>query len=544
MAVMSQTDAGGPAAAAAPAPAAARPTPFAWAVILAACAGQFLVVLDVSVVNVALPSMRTGLGLDESDLQWVANAYTLTYAGFMLLGGRAGDLFGRKQVFLAGLSLFTLASLAGGLAQEPWQIIAARAAQGVGAATLAPSTLTIITSSFPEGPERMRAIGLWMAVGIGGGAAGGLIGGVLTDALSWRWVLLINVPIGVLVCVVAATSLTGQHATPSRRPLDLPGAALVTVGVGAVAYGIARTEEYGWGGAEALVPLGGGLLALAGFVAVESRSAEPLVPLRLFRVRAVWSANLVLVVCGMGFFSMWYFLSLYMQNILGYNAVRAGLAFLPHTIAIVVGAQVAPKFMARGVEPRLLTFAGGAIASAGFFWQSAMDVDGTFLTTLLGPGILMSFGAGLMMTPLTAAATSGVPPTDAGVVSGLLNTARTIGGALGLSLLVTVAADRTDALGSRSADALTEGYARAFLVGALVLVLATALVALLPTRPAPQPAADGAKPGAGPEPGPDGADASHSSAAQDTPGGATTGPDGADTRRDGGAPGQRAETGG
>ncbi len=243
-----------------------------------------------------------------------------------------------------------------------------------------------------------------------------------------------------------------------------------------------------------------------------------------------------------------------MQNVLDYNVVRAGLAFLPHTISIVVGAQVAHKFMARGVDPRLLTFAGGAIASAGFFWQSAMDVDGTFLTTLLGPGVLMSFRAGLMMTPLTAAATSGVPPTDAGVVSGLLNTARTIGGALGLSLLVTVAADRTDALGSRSADALTQGYARAFLVGALVLVLATALVALLPPRPAPRPAAADVQ--QGPGSGSNEADASDEadvsdvsvasdvSAAPAAPGGATAGHDGADAGRDGGAPGPRAQSGG
>ncbi|MFT2015002.1 MFS transporter [Streptomyces sp. 796.1] len=487
---MSQTDAGGPAAAEVPAPAPARPTPLAWAVILAACAGQFLVVLDVSVVNVALPSMRKGIGLDADDLQWVANAYTLTYAGFMLLGGRAADLFGRKQVFLVGLALFTAASLAGGIAQEPWQIIAARAAQGVGAATLAPSTLTIITSSFPEGPERMRAIGLWMAVGIGGGAAGGLIGGVLTDYLSWRWVLLINVPIGVLVFVAAAVSLTGKHATASRRPLDLPGAVLVTFGVGAVAYGIARTETYGWSGPEALVPLLGGLLALGAFLAVESRSAEPLVPLRLFRIRSVWSANLVLLVCGIGFFAMWYFLSLYMQNVLDYSAVRTGLALLPHTISIIVGAQLAPKLMARGVDPRLLTLAGGLVAAAGFCWQSTMDVDGSFLTTILGPGVLMSFGAGLMMTPLTAAATSGVDVTDAGVVSGLLNTSRTIGGALGLSILVTVSADRTEAVGGGSADALTEGYGRAFLVAAVVLLLATALVGLMPAPRVAKPAAD------------------------------------------------------
>ncbi|HCA84300.1 MAG TPA: MFS transporter [Streptomyces sp.] len=453
--------------------------PAVWAALVAACAGQFLVVLDVSVVNVALPSVRVSLGLDESGLQWVANAYIITFAGCMLLGGRAADLFGRKRVFLTGLGLFTAASLAGGLAREPWQLVAARAVQGIGAAVLAPSTLTILTTSFPEGPARVKAIGLWTAVGTGGGAAGGLVGGLLTDALSWRWVLLINVPVGALVLAGTALWLPELRERAARR-LDLPGAVLVTAGVGALAYGIAQTEARGWTAAGALLPLFGGLAALGVFVLVEARTAEPLMPLRLFRIRSVWSANTVFLVCGTGFFAMWYFLSLYMQNVLDFTPVQAGVAFLPHTVSIMIGSQLAPRLMDR-TEPRLLVVAGGLLAVVGFGWQSTMGADGTFLRTILGPAVLMSFGAGLLMTPLAFVATSGVASRDMGAVSGLVNTSRTIGGALGLSILATVAAGRIASTGGTdSAAAAAAGYGLAFRVAACFILLSTVLVALLP----------------------------------------------------------------
>ncbi|MEU8350708.1 MFS transporter [Streptomyces sp. NPDC048845] len=472
-----------------------RREPAVWAALVAACAGQFLVVLDVSVVNVALPSVRRSLGLDESGLQWVANAYTITFAGFMLLGGRAADLFGRKQVFLTGLGLFTAASLAGGLAQEPWQLIAARVVQGVGAAVLAPSTLTILTTSFPEGPARVRAIGLWTAVGTGGGAAGGLVGGLLTDALGWRWVLLINVPVGALVLAGTALWLTERRERAVRRRLDLPGAVLVTASVGAVAYGIAQTEAHGWTDSASLLPLLGGLAGIAAFTAVEARSAEPLMPLRLFRVRSVWTANTVFFVCGTGFFAMWYFMSLYLQNVLGFSPVEAGCAFLPHTLSIIIGSQLAPRLMNR-IEPRTLIAVGGLLAVAGFGWQSTMGADGTFLRTVLGPAVLMSFGAGLLMTPLASVATSGVAAGEMGAVSGLVNTARTVGGALGLSILATAAADRiasAAASGAAGPEALADGYAYAFRVAACFLLAGTLLVALLPragtaSRPGGKPA--------------------------------------------------------
>lgn len=466
-----------------------RSTPPAWAVLLAVCAGQFLVVLDVSVVNVALPSMRADLSLSETGQQWVVNAYALTFAGFLLLGGRAADLFGRKRTFLTGLALFTVASLAGGLAQSSGTLIAARAVQGLGSAVLAPTTLAILTTSFPEGHERTRAIGAWTAVGAGGGAAGGLVGGLLTDYLSWRWVLLVNVPIGVLVLTGAAAWLAESRGGATRR-LDVPGAILVTGGVAALAYGIAESESHGWSSPRSTVPLVGGLVLLALFTAVEARTAHPLIPLRLFRVRSVSAANTVLLTAGASTFATWYFLSLYMQNVLHYSPVRAGLSFLPHTVCIIVGSTVAPRLMGY-VDGRLVGAAGGLMAAAGLAWQSRLTVDGGFFGSILGPGVLTMLGAGLMLTPIAAAATSGVGIGEQGLVSGLLNTSRQLGGALGLTVLATTAADRISsrtAAGDVKAQALASGYSLAFLLGAVFLMVGTCLTVLLP-KPAPRAAA-------------------------------------------------------
>ncbi|WP_051094025.1 MULTISPECIES: MFS transporter [unclassified Streptomyces] len=451
----------------------------AWLVMVLVCAGQFLVVLDVSVVNVALPAMRSGLGLSELGLQWIVNAYVITFAGFMLLGGRAADLFGRKRVFLVGLALFTLASVAGGLAQQPWQLIAARTVQGVGAAVLSPATLTILTTSFPAGPARTRAIATWTAVGAGGGAVGGLVGGVLTEYLSWRWVLLINVPVGALVLAGAALWLTESRQGAARR-LDVPGALLVTAGLGLVAYGIVQTETHGWGSASALLPLAAGLVVVAVFVAVEARAKAPLMPLGLFRLRSVSSANAAMVLSGAAMFSMWYFLSLYVQNVLSYTPLQAGLSFIPHSLSIVLGSKVAPLLMRR-LGAKTLAVGGAVISLAGMAWQSTMTVDGTYLGTILGPGVLMALGAGLTATPVAAIATSGAAPSDQGLVSGLINTSRQMGGALGLSVLSTVAASRITAEPGRVG--LADGYGLAFLVGALVLAGSVTLMLLaLPRR--------------------------------------------------------------
>ncbi|MER5209155.1 MFS transporter [Streptomyces sp. NPDC002838] len=440
-------------------------TPPTWVVVALACAGQFLVVLDISVVNVALPSMRADLHLSEQGLQWVVNAYTIAFAGFMLLGGRAGDLYGRKRMFLVGLGLFTLASLGGGLAQEGWQLLVARGAQGLGAAVLAPSTLTILTSAVPEGAARARAIATWTAVGAGGGAAGGLVGGLLVDALSWRWVLLINVPVGAVVLLGSVVWLVESRAGDGRR-LDLPGAVLVTAGLATLAYGISQTEAAGWTAGATLVPLLAGLALVGCFLAVEARTAAPLMPLGLLRVRSVSSANVAMFLSGSAMFCMWFFMTLYAQNVLGYSPLDAGLALVPSSLAVVVGSKAAPRLM-RVLGARAVAALGTVVAVVGFGWQSTMSADGAFLTAIMFPGILMMLGAGLAGTPLAALATSGAAPGEAGLVSGLVNTSRTMGGSLGLAVMSTIAAARTG--GDRSPQALTEGYALVFRVGAGVL---------------------------------------------------------------------------
>ncbi|MDX3800371.1 MFS transporter [Streptomyces sp. AK04-3B] len=456
-----------------------RTAPPAWLLVALACAGQFLVVLDVSVVNVALPSMRADLGMTSSGLQWVVNAYSMAFAGFMLLGGRAGDLYGRKRMFLTGLALFTLASLAGGLAQSGWQLLLARAVQGIGAAVLAPATLTIVTAAVPEGAARARAIATWTAVGAGGGAAGGLVGGGLVDLLSWRWVLLINVPVGVLVLAGSLRWLAESRAGDGRR-LDLPGALLVTAGLATLAYGISQTESEGWAAPAALVPLAAGLALVALFLVVEARTAAPLMPLGLFRLRTVSAANAAMFVNGSAMFSMWFFLTLYLQNALGYTPLEAGLALVPSSLAIVVGSKIAPRLM-RAAGARTVAVLGTLLAATGFGWQSTMRMDDGYVAGIMLPGVLMMLGGGLGSTPLASLATSGAAPGEAGLVSGLVNTARTMGGSLGLAVLSALAASRT--AGRGTPQALTEGYALAFRTGTGVLLAGAVLMLLwLPRR--------------------------------------------------------------
>ncbi|WP_240981385.1 MULTISPECIES: DHA2 family efflux MFS transporter permease subunit [unclassified Streptomyces] len=442
-----------------------------WLVVLVACAGQFLVVLDVSVMNVALPSLKADLGLGTLGLQWVLNAYAIAFAGFMLLGGRAADLYGRKTMFLAGLGLFTAASVVGGLAPEGGYLVAARAAQGLGAAALSPATLTLVTSAVPPGAARTRAIATWTAVGAAGGAAGGFVGGLLVDLLNWRWVLLVNAPLGVLILAAAVLWLAESRTAEGRR-LDLPGAVLVTGGLATLAYGIVQTEMAGWTSAATLLPLLGGLALLAVFVAVEKRTKEPLVPLGIFRNRAVSAANTGIMLCGSASFGMWFFMTVYAQNVLGYTPLQAGLALVPSSLAVLVGSKTAPRLMAV-TGARTLAIAGILTAAAGFAWQSTLTADGTFLTTVLGPGILMMAGIGLATTPLATLATSGAAPGDAGLVSGLVNTSRTMGGAIGLALLTTVAAAATP-----DPAHLVPGYATAFRVSTGILLAAAALMAV------------------------------------------------------------------
>ncbi|MET7284795.1 MFS transporter [Streptomyces sp. NPDC005573] len=451
--------------------------PAAWLVVALACAGQFLVVLDVSVVNVALPSMRAGLGLSASGLQWVVNAYAIAFAGFMLLGGRAGDLYGRKRMFLVGLGLFTLASLGGGLAQDGWQLLLARAVQGLGAAVLAPSTLTLVTAAVPEGAARARAIASWTAVGAGGGAAGGVVGGVLVDLLSWRWVLLINVPVGAVLLVASALRLQESRAGERRR-LDLPGALLVTAGLATLAYGIVQTEARGWTAAATLVPLLAGVALVGLFLLVEARTAAPLMPLGLLRRRAVASANTAMFVSGSAMFCMWYFMTLYAQNVLGYTPLEAGLALVPSSLAVVAGSKLAPRLM-RAAGARTVAAGGTLVAATGFGWQSTMNAHVPYVTGIMLPGILMMLGAGLAGTPLAALATSGAEPGEAGLVAGLVNTSRTMGGSLGLAVMSTIAAAGTGAAagaGGGGAEALTDGYVLVFRTSTALLLGGAALI--------------------------------------------------------------------
>ncbi|WP_051114062.1 MFS transporter [Actinopolymorpha alba] len=469
--------------------------PAAWLVLVLACAGQAMVVLDVSIVNVALPAMRSELGFDPAGLAWVVNAYTLAFASLLLLGGRAVDLYGSRRVFVAGLAVFAVASLAGGLATSPQALIVARAAQGVGGAILSPATLTLLTTTFSEGERRTRAVATWSAVGAAAGAVGSVLGGVLTDYLSWRWVLLINVPIGAAAVVAALLVLPAGRPRTKQR-LDLAGAVTVTVGLTGLAYGVMRSETFGWATAETLVPLTLGVVALLVFVAVEAFVAKtPLVPLRLFRTRAISSANLVAFLMTVPGFAMWYFLSLSMQNVLHYSAMQAGLAFLPHTLALIVGARLAPRLLGR-LGARRLVVVGLVVSAAGFAWQGQLSATSGLVTGVVLPGILMSLGMGLAFPPVVAIATSGVARSEAGLAAGILTTSRQVGGALGLAVLATISASHIEALsggrldGAVAAGALAAGYARAFDVGAALLVV-VALIALTmpnltkPTKPNP-----------------------------------------------------------
>ncbi|MFF4220680.1 MFS transporter [Streptomyces nondiastaticus] len=458
-----------------------------------ACTAQFMVILDVSVMNVALPAMRAELRLGPAGQQWIVNAYTLAFAGLLLLGGRAADLVGTRRAFLAGVTAFTLASLAGGFASEGSLLIAARGVQGAGGAVLAPATLTLIMRTFTEPAARTRAMGAWSAVMAAGGAVGGVVGGVLTEYAGWRWVLFVNVPIGAgllaaaLVCVPAAEAAgsgthagvkegagagTGAGAAGGLRRLDIPGAVSVTAGLTALVHGTVASGTHGWDAWMVWGSLVAGVLLLAVFVAVELRAAHPLVPLATLRRRTVATANLLVFCMGAAAFSMWFMLSLYFQQVLGESALVAGLCFLPGSVAIVAGAQISTRLIAR-TGPRPLVLTGMTTSTVGFLWMSRIGAHdgGDYVTDVLGPFVLATLGAGLSMMPVTAAATSGTPPHEAGLASGLVNTSRQMGGALGLAMLGTVAAH---------AGGGAAGYGRALLVGAACTAAAGAGALALP----------------------------------------------------------------
>jgi EmrB/QacA subfamily drug resistance transporter len=456
-----------------------------WLALVLLAAAQFVVVLDASIVNVALPSIGRELQFSQGDLSWVINAYTLTFGGFLLLGGRMADLLGRRRLFLAGLIVFAVASLAGGLAQSSGQLIAARAAQGLGAALLSPAALSLVTVIFAEGAERNKALGVWGAVAGSGGAVGVLLGGVLTEWAGWEWVLFVNVPIG-LAAAALAPRLLPESRNGGARHFDIAGAVSITAGLSILVYGLVDATDAGWGSTQTI-----GLLALAsaliaGFVAIERRTRAPLVPFPgIFRIRTISGINLTALFIAMALFSMFFFISLYMQQVLGFDALEAGLAYLPLAFGIIVSAGLASVLTTRfGFKPVLI--AGLVLTAGGLVWFSQVSPDGGYVSDILFPSLLAAVGLGFAFVPMTVAAVSGVEAHEAGLASGLINTSQQIGGALGLALLATIANSRTgDVMTTAGGDpqalpaALTEGFQSAFLVGAGFAILGAVLAIVL-----------------------------------------------------------------
>jgi EmrB/QacA subfamily drug resistance transporter len=439
-----------------------------WIALILLCVAQFVVVLDASIVNVALPTIGDALGFSESNLPWVVNAYVLTFGGFLLLGGRMADLLGRRRVFMGGLVLFALASLAGGLATTSGQLIAARAVQGLGAAILSPAALSIVTTTFKDGAERNKALGVWGAVAGSGGAAGVLLGGALTDGLGWEWVLWVNVPIGIAAAALAPVLLEESRREGIGRHFDFTGAFTITAGLSVLVYALVDANSAGWGSARTI-----GLLALAaalliGFVVTERRAVAPLVPFQIFRLRTLTGANVVGVLVGASLFSMFFFISLYMQQVLGYSAIKAGLSYLPLAVSIIVAAGIASQLVTKVGFKNVLA-AGMVLIAAGLIWFSQVSVDGSFTTDILGPSLLAAFGLGFAFVPVTIAAVSGVPDHEAGLASGLINTSQQVGGALGLAILSAISTSVI--AGSHSPADLTEGFRQAFVAGAGFAVL-------------------------------------------------------------------------
>ena len=453
-----------------------------WIALILLCAAQFVVVLDASIVNVALPSIGKDLNFSQDNLAWVVNAYTLVFGGFLLLGGRMADLLGGRRVFMAGLVLFAIASLAGGLSQTEGQLIVARAVQGLGAAILSPAALAILTNLFKEGADRNRALGVWGAVAGSGGAAGVLMGGVLTDTLGWEWVLFVNVPIGIAAAAITPRLLPSDRIEATRkRTFDVAGAVSVTAGLSLLVYALVDANSAGWGSAQTVGLLGASVALIAAFIGIESRTREPLVPFRIFKTRTVTGANVVGVLIGMSLFSMFFFISLYMQQVLGYSPLKTGLAYLPLAITIIITAGVASQLATKvGYKPILI--GGLLLVAAGLVLFSQVTVGGSYVGSVLFASVLAGAGLGFAFVPVTIAAVSGVRPEESGLASGLINTSQQVGGALGLAILSAVAISRTDTVastGASHATALTEGFQSAFAVGAGFALLGALLAFLL-----------------------------------------------------------------
>src|SRR4051794_161734 len=383
-----------------------------WLVLVIVCLAQFMVILDATIVNVALPSIQRDLGFSTSSLQWVINAYTLVFGGFLLLGGRAGDLVGRRKVFVAGVIVFTTASLLNGLATSSEWLVASRALQGLGAALVSPAALSIITTTFAEGADRTKALGVWSAIAAGGGAFGLLIGGVLTEAFSWEWIFFVNVPIGIATLLLALRYVPESRAVHRQATADIPGAVSVTAGLIVLVYAIVKAESFGWGSARTLGLAAVAVALLAAFVVIESRSPAPLIRLGIFRVRSLLGANSVMLVVAGGLFAFFFFATLYVQEILGYSPLEAGLAFLPITVGITIGAGLAQQLVKR-IGVRAVSVLGMLIAAGGLLLLSNASVGGSYVEDIL-PGLIpQSIGMGLTFVPVTLIATTNVADEDA-----------------------------------------------------------------------------------------------------------------------------------
>jgi len=449
-----------------------------WVVLVLICFAQFMVVLDATVVNVALPSIQTDLHMTEANLQWIVNAYTLVFGGFLLLGGRAGDLLGRKRLFLGGVIVFTTASLLDGLSSSSGMLIGARSLQGLGAAFISPAALAIISTTFKEGADRAKALGVWAAIAIGGSAVGLVLGGALTQAFSWPWIFFINVPVGVAVFVLSMRLVPESKDEHAHRSFDVAGAIAVTGGLMSLVYAIVEAESKGWGSTRTIGTFVLSALLLGGFVFVELRAKAPLVRLSIFRIRSLLTANLVMFLVASGLFAMFFFNSLYIQRVLGYGPLKAGLAFLPFTAGIMASAGFASAFAPK-VGVRIVSAIGMVVGAAGLLLLTQIPVHGSYLANVLPALLLTALGLGAVFVSLTLVATTGLDDDDQGLASGLFNTSQQIGGALGLAILSTIAASQTNRATGSEAAKLVHGFHYAFAGGAVFMLAALASLLLL-----------------------------------------------------------------
>jgi EmrB/QacA subfamily drug resistance transporter len=454
------------------------------------CMVGFLDFVDASIVNVAVPTIRRDLHFSVQSLQWVLSAYLLTYGGLMLLGGRAADLLGRRRVLVAGIVVFALSSLSGGVAQDPAMLVAARLVQGLGAAMMVPAALSILTTTFSDGTDRHKALGAWGGIAGLASAVGVFLGGLLTEEASWRWVFWVNLPVSALLLVATFRIVSGDREIRGTRNFDLLGAVLVTGGMLLLVYALVRAPDQGWGSGRTIGELAGAAALLLSFVVNESRHANPLAPLSIFRINGLGAANATQVTAIGAFYAMFFLLTLYMQNVLGFSQLQAGSAYLPATAGVAISSGIASQLFARvGTRPIIVT---GALISAGaVYWLSRIPVDGSYLGDLLPGLVIMSFGLGFVFVGVNTAANAGVPADKAGLAAALINTSTWVGGAFGLAVFSVIATSRTDhllAAGAAQPDALTSGFHRA-LGACSIFLIAAAVIALRATNTRGEPAA-------------------------------------------------------